>query len=77
MIFDTTEGPKNKEDTAVVAQGSAFGADLGNVVYDDVLTLFLIMETKLLGFADNLAAVIITGYPIECDQRKFQILEHG
>lgn len=59
LIYETTEGLKTKKITSGVAQGSVLGPDLWNIVYDGILTLETPDNTKLVGFADDLAAIVI------------------
>lgn len=58
LIYETTEGVRSSQVTAGVAQGSVLGPDLWNVVYDEALTMDLPNKTRLIGFADDLAAMI-------------------
>lgn len=59
LLYETTDGPKSVEVTAGVAQGSAFGPDLWNAVYNGILTLSLPVGTSLIGFADDIAALVL------------------
>lgn len=58
LTCDTIEGPGNVQIATLVAQGPVLGRDLCNVVYDGILTIELSDGTKLLNFADHLAATI-------------------
>lgn len=58
LIFDTMEGPRSKEITAGAAQGSILGPDLWNIFYDGVLRLEMTEGTRLIGYADDVAALI-------------------
>lgn len=58
LVFETTQGQRRKRLTSGVAQGSALGPDLWNVVYDGILTLEMPEGAKLVGFADDIAAII-------------------
>ncbi|XP_033222759.1 uncharacterized protein LOC117176613 [Belonocnema kinseyi] len=59
LLYETTEGIKQKKVSAGVAQGAVLGTDLWNVVYDDVLRLNLLVDCKLIFFADDLVATIL------------------
>lgn len=72
LIFDTTEGLRAMKITAGVAQGSALGPTLWNIVYDAMLTMEMPKETKLVGFADDIAAVVTARYK---DQARWQIAQ--
>lgn len=58
LIYETTDGTRMRKITSGVAQGSALGPDLWNAVYDDILTMEMPDGVKLVGFADDLAAVV-------------------
>lgn len=59
LLYDSTEGQQRRKITAGVAQGSALGPDLWNAVYNGVLEIVLPEWAKLIGFADDLAAMIL------------------
>ncbi|XP_073986276.1 uncharacterized protein [Rhodnius prolixus] len=58
LSYCTEEGPRTRSITAGVAQGSILGPDLWNVPYDSLLRLELPEEAMLIGYADDVAALI-------------------
>lgn len=59
LVYDTEEGERRREITAGAAQGSILGPDLWNVSYDSLLRLKMPKDTFLVGYADDVAAVIV------------------
>lgn len=59
LIYDTVEGPRSREVTAGAAQGSILGSDLWNVSYDGILRIELPWGVIIVGYADDIAIVII------------------
>lgn len=68
LIYQTTEGPKRRSITAGAAQGSILGPDLWNISYDDILCMEMPENSFLVGYADDVAAVI-TARDTESAQR--------
>lgn len=58
LIYDTTGGTRRFEVTSGAAQGSILGPDLWNASYDEILKLEMPEDTFLVGYADDIAAVI-------------------
>lgn len=58
LIYDTKEGRRKIAVTAGVAQGSVLGPDLWNASYDSLLRAEMPDETHLVGYADDIAALI-------------------
>lgn len=65
LVYDTNEGRKEYEVTGGVPQGSVLGPLLWNVMYDGVLRLNLPDRAKLVGFADDIALVVVAKYTQE------------
>lgn len=58
LVYETKEGQRNKAVTAGAAQGSILGPDLWNAAYDSLLRADMPDETLLVGYADDVAALI-------------------
>ena len=58
LIYNTAEGPRTMDVTSGAAQGSILGPDLWNVAYDSLLRSEMPEETVLVGYADDVAALI-------------------
>ena len=58
LIYDTNQGPKRMQVTSGAAQGSILGPDLSNATYDEILRIEMPEDTFLVGYADDIAAVI-------------------
>lgn len=58
LIYNTTEGQRRIEVTSGAAQGSILGPDLWNISYDEILNMEMPQDTFLVGYADDIAAVI-------------------
>ena len=58
IVYKTEDGLKRKELTAGAAQGSILGPDLWNASYDGILRLEMPEGCFLIGYADDVAAVI-------------------
>lgn len=69
LLFDTTEGQHKKKVTAGATQGSVLGPDLWNAMYDGLLKMEMPENASLIGFADDVAAVIVAK-DTESAQRK-------
>lgn len=59
LEYNTTTGTRTVKITAGVPQGSVLDPDFWNVCYDELLKMTLPDETYLVGFADDIAALII------------------
>lgn len=58
LLFSTKEGQRSKDITSGAAQGSILGPDLWNIVYDSLLRMEMPEETRLVAYADDVAALI-------------------
>lgn len=73
LVYNTSSGPMVKQITSGAAQGSILGPDLWNVSYDGILREDMPEGTFLVGYADDIAAVI-TARNTEEAQRKLRRL---
>lgn len=74
LIYDTTEGPRRKEVNAGAAQGSILGPDLWNISYDGILRMEMPDDTFLVGYADDIAAVITARDTEDAKRRLNQVM---
>lgn len=58
LWYSTTNGSRTKRITSGAAQGSILGPDLWNASYDEILKIKMPEDTFLVGYADDIAAVI-------------------
>lgn len=73
LLYETIEGQSSMEVTAGAAQGSVAGPDLWNDVYDDLLGIDTPEETFLVGYADDVAAVVFAR-SVEQAQRRIAVI---
>nr|XP_041632162.1 uncharacterized protein LOC121502542 [Drosophila kikkawai] len=59
LIVDTSQGTRTHEVSAGVPQGSVLGPLLWNTMYNGVLNLPLSSNTTIVGFADDVALVVV------------------
>lgn len=58
LLYNTTGGHREYKVTSGAAQGSILGPDLWNACYDEILRIEMPADTFLVGYADDIAAVI-------------------
>ncbi|KAG8229087.1 hypothetical protein J437_LFUL010770 [Ladona fulva] len=58
LMYETKSGSRTKDITAGVAQGSILGPNFWNVLYDSLLRTDMPEKTFLVGYSDDIAAVI-------------------
>jgi len=71
LLYDTLQGQRRVAVTSGAAQGSILGPDLWNVSYDSLLRLDMPDETLLVGYADDVAA-LVSARTVEHAQLKLQ-----
>lgn len=74
LLYNTSSGAKTMQITAGAAQGSILGPDLWNAVYDDIFRIDMPDDTFLVGFADDVAAVITARNTIEAQRKVNQVM---
>lgn len=85
LLYDTVNGRKQYKVTSGAAQGSILGPDLWNASYDEILRIEMPPGTFLVGYADDIAAVIKARDTEEAEIRIRQVMvrtsawlrEHG
>ena len=58
LLYETLEGQRWMEVTSGVVQGSILGPDLWNATYEILLKLDMSEESRLVGYADDVAALV-------------------
>lgn len=74
LLCETSNGTRRVKITAGAAQGSILGPDLWNASYDDILRLEMPEDTFLVGFADDIAAVITARNVTEAQRKLTQVM---
>ena len=60
IVYDKEDGPIQREITSRAAQGSMLGPDIWNVSYDGILRMEMPEGAFLVGYAYDIAVVIVT-----------------
>lgn len=74
LTYNTDAGPKSRDISGGVPQGSVLGPILWNVMYDGVLRLPLPTGTTTVGFADDVAVVVVAKHLEEITERANQAI---
>lgn len=67
LEYDTEDGPREYDITAGVPQGSVLGPSLWNTLYNDILKLNLPDGAQIIGFADDIAIVVVAKHVDEIE----------
>ena len=60
LVYDTEDGQKEYKITGGIPQGSVLGPLLWNIMYDNIFKLSLPKECKIVGYADDVALIIVS-----------------
>lgn len=74
LIFETNEGQCRKVIQGGVAQGSILGPELWNILYDGILRMEMPDDVFMVGYADDIAAVISTRNTEEAQRKVNQVM---
>ena len=74
LIYETSDGTRRKKVTSGAAQGSILGPDLWNITYDEILRIEMPDDTYLVGYADDIAAVITARNTEEAQRKLTQVM---
>lgn len=74
LTYNTIEGPRKMQITSGAAQGSILGPDLWNASYDGILKIQMPEGTFLVGYADDIAAVITARNTDEAQRKLRQVM---
>lgn len=74
LIYEKVGKTHEKQITAGAAQGSILGPELWNISYDEILHIEMPSETYLVGYADDIAAVITARTMVEAQSKLNQVM---
>lgn len=74
LIYNTSECTKRMQVTSGAAQGSILGPDIWNASYDEILKIEMPADTFLVGYADDIAAVIQARNTEEAQRKLRQVM---
>lgn len=74
LMYNTSEGTRKIQITSGAAQGSILGPDLWNISYDEILKIDMPENTFLVGYADDIAAVIQARNTEDAQRRLRQVM---
>lgn len=74
LIYENAGRTHKKQITAGAAQGSILGPELWNISYDDILHIEMPSDTYLVGYADDIAAVIAARNMEEAQSKLNQVM---
>lgn len=74
LMYDTASGPYHRQITAGAAQGSVLGPELWNAMYDEILAIDMPDDTYLVGYADDIAGIVVARDTDEAQRKLNQIM---
>jgi len=74
LMYENGEKKYVKQTTAGAAQGSILGPELWNISYDDILRTEMPSDTYLVGYADDIAAIITARHAEDAQRKLNQVM---